>query len=226
MPRKKRPPEEVDAVKAKILGHAVSLFVDEGFTGFSMRKLASRVGVAVVTLYSYYRNKDDLYLAIVAKGLSMLSDRLALYLAHPGDGPMDRVRAMIGAYVDFGLEEPHIYSLLFTLPVPKYNDYLGTPLEQSAFHALTAGVKVVDIFAEAGRGLLKGLPAGAENYALLRPTYYWIILHGFISSNNSRSLHYMYAGPVSVKEHVMEQVMKGIAQEISRLAGPDGPAGE
>ncbi|MEW5733724.1 MAG: TetR/AcrR family transcriptional regulator [Thermodesulfobacteriota bacterium] len=225
MPRKKRAPEEVEAVREQILGHAVSLFVEEGFEGFSMRKLAARVGVAVVTLYSYFRNKDDIYLAIVAHGLGLLSQKLA-GAVHDSDAPLVRVRRMIETYVDFGLEEKNIYSLLFTLSVPKYDDYVGTPLEQSALHALMEGGKVVELFAEAGKSLVKSIPAGAEDFALLRLTYYWIILHGFIASHNSRSLHYLYAGPVSMKEHVIEEVVKGILEEVSRAVEIVGSAPE
>jgi len=225
MPKKKRTPEQVEAVRSDILSHAVALFVEEGFTGFSMRKLASRLGVAVVTIYSYFRNKDDLYLAIVVRGLSMLSERMNAKVACADLTPLARVRALITAYVDFGLDEPHIYSLMFTLPVPKYHDYVGTPIEQSALNALIEGVKVVNIFRDAERELVKNLPAEAEDFALMRLAYFWIILHGFVSSYNSRSLQYIYSGKISMKEQVINEVMKGIEKDVALAASIEGRSG-
>ena len=55
-----------------ILRHALALIVQDGFQGFSMRKLAARLGIAAKTIYNFFRNQDELYLCILIKGFEQL----------------------------------------------------------------------------------------------------------------------------------------------------------
>lgn len=43
---------------------ALEMLVSEGFSGFSMQKLAKAAGVSPATLYIYYKDKDDLIIQI------------------------------------------------------------------------------------------------------------------------------------------------------------------
>ena len=72
MPRPQRKPEEVEAFKEEILAQALHLIVRHGFDGFSMRKLAARLGIAAKTIYNYFNNKDELYLVILTRGFEDL----------------------------------------------------------------------------------------------------------------------------------------------------------
>lgn len=56
----------------------------------------------------------------------------------------------------------------------------------------------------------------------MRLAYFWIILHGFVSSYNSRSLQYIYSGKISIKEQVIDEVMKGIEKDAALAARIDG----
>lgn len=57
MPKPKRTPEEIEAVKNEILAHAIQLLIQEGYRGFSMRKLAARLEIAAKTIYNYSKTK-------------------------------------------------------------------------------------------------------------------------------------------------------------------------
>jgi len=46
---------------------ATQVFADEGFNGSSVNRLAKQVGVGVGTIYSYFDDKEDLFLACVRR---------------------------------------------------------------------------------------------------------------------------------------------------------------
>jgi len=58
-------PKIIEDLKNRILTAAEEAFVEKGFEQVDMRSLAGELGIAVGTLYNYYRGKGDLYLAVL-----------------------------------------------------------------------------------------------------------------------------------------------------------------
>ncbi len=54
-----------EEVKEKILASALLLFKEQGYLGASMRLIAKNAGVSLGNVYRYFKNKDDLFNAIV-----------------------------------------------------------------------------------------------------------------------------------------------------------------
>ncbi len=54
-----------EEVKEKILASAVAKFKEQGYSGASMRQIASSAGVSLGNVYRYFENKDALFNAIV-----------------------------------------------------------------------------------------------------------------------------------------------------------------
>ncbi|OPX44403.1 putative HTH-type transcriptional regulator YttP [Ruminiclostridium hungatei] len=54
-----------EEVKEKILASAVIKFREQGYSGASMRQIASSAGVSLGNVYRYFENKDALFNAIV-----------------------------------------------------------------------------------------------------------------------------------------------------------------
>ncbi len=147
MPKAQRTAKEIEAAKAEILQATVKLIVDIGYDDFSMRKLARTLGMTATTIYNYYTNKDDLYLHLLIRGFDALTARLAETRRQQAT-PELQLSAMIRAYTDFGLEQANFYNLMYSWHVPKYNDYVGTPIQQVADLQLEAAMKVPATFFE------------------------------------------------------------------------------
>lgn len=63
-----------DASKEEMVKtHAIRVLGKEGFEGFSMNKLAKACDISVATLYIYYRDKDDLIVAIATEELEKMN---------------------------------------------------------------------------------------------------------------------------------------------------------
>ena len=58
--RPRRSPEQVDAMRERIIATARGLFAAEGFQSVSMRKVAAEAGCSPMALYGYFRNKNEL----------------------------------------------------------------------------------------------------------------------------------------------------------------------
>jgi AcrR family transcriptional regulator len=54
----------------RIVGAATALVESEGFEGLAMRKVASRCGVGVMTLYGYVRTREELIAAVIDRYLA------------------------------------------------------------------------------------------------------------------------------------------------------------
>ncbi|MEU8340982.1 TetR/AcrR family transcriptional regulator [Spirillospora sp. NPDC048832] len=84
MPRNRRP-QDREEKREEILAAAQRLFIDEGYESASMGRIAKHAGVTVNTIYWYFRDKDDLLIAVLDR---LLAEALAQY-ATIADRPLN-----------------------------------------------------------------------------------------------------------------------------------------
>jgi TetR/AcrR family transcriptional regulator, multidrug resistance operon repressor len=53
---------------------ALTMFVKDGFDGFSMQKLAKAAGISPATIYIYFKDKEDLILQLSAEQIKKMAD--------------------------------------------------------------------------------------------------------------------------------------------------------
>ena len=75
-------------VREVILHQSARLFVDRGYHGLSMRELAEAVGVSKAGLYYHFRDKEDLFMAVLTSNL----DRIELVINQARKAPTTRLR--------------------------------------------------------------------------------------------------------------------------------------
>ncbi len=215
MPKNRRSSEEIDAVKENIMMHALELIILEGYDGFSMRKLGARLNIAAKTIYNYFHSQDDLYLHLLIKGFKQLLESFESSI-EPYNDPMDQLHATIRAYVDFGIEHANIYNILFTLHVPKYNDYLGTPMEDAAHAELQTALKCQHFFMDRIAACV-GDSIKREEDIRFEVVHIWTQMHGYVSGINNTLLDYMYENPICIKEKIIKRIFQTTQNEIIAL---------
>ena len=89
-----------------------------GVGGFSLHALARALGVRQPSICAHFDSKHALYDAMFADGNRQLVEHLK-GLQLPSD-PRAAVKVFTHAWVDFALEDPVRYSVLFQRPVPGY----------------------------------------------------------------------------------------------------------
>lgn len=99
-------------VRRAILDAAGALFVEHGLAGFSLRQVADRIGYSPTAIYLYFTDKEELLFEVVGEGFAEFGERLQA--AYDGsERPIARLEAIGRAYIDFGLERPIHYRLMF-----------------------------------------------------------------------------------------------------------------
>ena len=111
--RKERQKEEL---KALILKAARKLFVERGITQTTIRNIADAIDYSIGTVYVYFRDKNEILHALHTQSFADLGGQFKV-LYNVKD-PMERLRAMGKVYITYGLENPDMYDLMFTLKAP------------------------------------------------------------------------------------------------------------
>ncbi len=97
--------------KEQILNCARDIFLEEGLSHFSMRKVATCVGVSATALYRHYTNKEALLFHVLLRGFRIFADYLNR--VDEGQEPLACLKATAAAYLDFALNEHAYYEMMF-----------------------------------------------------------------------------------------------------------------
>ncbi len=187
MPRPRLSQKVIDQTRNRILDAALKIIYMEGFASLSMRKIASRIGMSAPNIYRYYKNKDEIYLSIQKRGFEVLGARFR-EIEKKEDEPVNRIRAMIKTYIDFGITYPDQYEIMFTRNTPKYADYIGTSLEPAAEEEKQTALLVAEAAARTISEAYSKLPPEKRENPGFRTLQLWTALHGAVSLINSRVL--------------------------------------
>jgi AcrR family transcriptional regulator len=98
--------------REEILQAAKELFLELGFEATTIRRIADRVGISAPALYLYFKDKDELLLALCDLTFGYLLEAVDKIEKTVTD-PLQRVRRFGEAYVRFGLSHPDEYRLVF-----------------------------------------------------------------------------------------------------------------
>jgi AcrR family transcriptional regulator len=105
-------------LRNEILNAAREMFVTEGYTNVSMRKIADKIGYSATTIYLYFKDKNDLLNQICEETFVRLAQNIkAIY--HLSDNPLEKLRSGMREYIYFGLKNPSQYTLVFITPLPR-----------------------------------------------------------------------------------------------------------
>ncbi len=185
--------------RAEILRAAERIFIAEGYEGATIRKIADEVGVSSTCLYMHFRDKDEILLEICTAEMEALLALNSEISARPLD-PVERVRAMLQAYVDFALENPNAYRLVFC----------SSPLSASLSKqraTLTLGAQCSERFLGVVReisaeGRLRGDPVVASQVL-------WSACHGLVALMITKP-KFPWAEPAEVSRAMIQGLLFGL----------------
>jgi AcrR family transcriptional regulator len=98
-------------VRRKILDAARGLFVAEGYEAVTMRRIAEAIEYSATAIYSHFEDKDTLFRELCREDSVALAQAFQAIAAE--SEPLARLRKIGMAYVDFGVEHPNHYRLMF-----------------------------------------------------------------------------------------------------------------
>jgi AcrR family transcriptional regulator len=141
---------------------------------FSLRELARRAGVSHNAPYKHFADKRELLAAVSAAGFETLTKRITREMARLKN-PREQLFAMLRAYIDHGVKNPALYSLMF-------GGYLGGPDRSRPAIELAEAEKTKALLAgviSAG-GLGRAIPHTPRNERKIAGAILacWSLVHG------------------------------------------------
>jgi AcrR family transcriptional regulator len=107
-------------LRTALVRAAMELLEESGETALSLRAVARRAGVSPAAPYRHYADREALVSAVAAVGYRELAEQLAA--AHPAPSTPDQLASVAIAYVQFALERPALFRIMFGEPCDRDND--------------------------------------------------------------------------------------------------------
>ena len=208
---KERKQRERSEVRERILEAALEFFATEGHEGVTMRALADAIEYTPPVIYSHFQDKDAIIRELCNRQLRVLAKAFGPISAVPD--PVERLRGIGRAYVDFALEHPSHFRFMFLT---------AHPFPPDADDNLHRGDPQEDAYA-----FLKHTVEAAIASRQLRPEYTdaeeltqmcWAAAHGVVALQNVRGSDSWvdWRDARTTAYNLLDAVLRGIVREPSR----------
>lgn len=107
---------EKEHMRRLILDAAQDIFLEKGYQNTSIRNIADKIEYSAGTIYLYFKEKDDIFLALHNEAFARLF-KFILPLEQVAD-PFERLKALGHYYLRFALDNKDLYNLMFILSAP------------------------------------------------------------------------------------------------------------
>lgn len=190
-------------LRSALLEAALAVLTEIGPQGLSIREVARRAGVSHAAPYRHFADRDELILAVVEQGFELMQQTMAAEKANAGPAPLDQFAASGLAYVNFALEHPAYYRVMFS------GDLLSSTGHVAFQHTSSRAIRemVSDIELGQQMGVLR--PGDPVTQALT----IWSTIHGFVSIVNDNRIGHLIGKPFSlenIRDEVLTMIFTGI----------------
>lgn len=162
---------ETELSRERILGVASELFATRGYEAVSMRSIAQALGYSHGSLYYHFKEKAELFYALVVEDFRDLLRRQAEIIEDPAYTGKQLLYKLMIEFIQFGVENKHQYEIMFVIQDPDLQRYSRSEQAQA-----------FDVFARA-IGDVTGRSSKGERMYML-PWHLFMSLHGFITYSN------------------------------------------
>jgi AcrR family transcriptional regulator len=117
-------PRDIDRTNVKnlVLEKSKKMFVHEGYDNITMRRIAKEIGYTPGTIYLYFKNKEEILYELHNEGFKLLYQYKNSTKVSSKMSAVERLIEGGKSYIDFALENPEYYEVMFNMPEPR--DYL------------------------------------------------------------------------------------------------------
>jgi AcrR family transcriptional regulator len=199
-------------LREQILQAAGEEFVQHGPEGFSLRRVAERIGYSPTTIYLYFQNKEDLLLSTVEDGFKSFDQAIQDAVSGATGAPA-KLEALGRAYIAFGLENAALYRLMFMQPATDFSmpRLLGSGTSPSDLEAAAQSghhrVVAQELLVAAVR---EGIDSGLfrEGDPVLLADALWAGVHGLVA---------LALSPLMAPEHAEKVISPLLATLVNGL---------
>jgi AcrR family transcriptional regulator len=162
-----RTPYHHGDLRASLLDASEAELSEKGIEKFSLRGVAKRAGVSHAAPAHHFGDSNGLLSALAARGFNMFLERQQDFKSQASASPDEQIKAATLGYVNFALENPALFRLMFSSDRP---DFGSEELEDAA----TAGF--MSLVADIER--LTGANPLEDAESMLKVSATWALAHG------------------------------------------------
>jgi AcrR family transcriptional regulator len=203
MPRHPLNGEQIREFRGRVCAAAARLFAERGFDAVTLRAIAAAIGCSPMAPYRYFRDKEEIFAQVRAMAFQRFAQR-QLSAMERYRNPARRLAALGRAYIQFALEYPDDYRIMFELRQDTQNQHPELlAAERGAWEPLRQAVgEAVE------SGLIQGNP---ETLAHV----FWSAVHGLVSLHLAGKLK-LGKSLKDLVEPLMTTVLRGNLPRASR----------
>jgi len=186
-----------DGRRDLIVRVAFDMLQDDGEDALTIRRIAGKIGVGAMTLYTYVDGLEDLHRQIIAKGFEIIHHNCST-ACESGRRHDDDWMPGARAYVRFAIENPNLYHLMFATPVDPDDEQF-----EKIMHGGFAGLHDAVRERLSANGLTgKTLEVQTKQAA----GRYWIALHGLATLAIAGRMQILHGSLDDVLQHLVDTV--------------------
>ncbi len=168
----RKPKGEGHSRRAEMLAAAERIFVEHGYEGATIRKIADEVGLSSTALYMHFADKGEILHEICRETFERLIAANRGVMDEPGTADQ-RLERILQAYIDFGFENPNAYRLVYLTRPIEARDGAQSAAQQLGGELFASFQAVIDQIGAEGR-LING-------DARMTAQLFWSGIHGVVS---------------------------------------------
>lgn len=195
-------------LKNALIQAGTEILSTEGVSGLSLRKVAARAGVSHSAPYAHFSDKQALIAAISTEGFRQLNQRLISISAACQAEPACMLLEVAYTYVQFALDAPACFKLMFSGVLEKEKDYPEfVAISKASFQLL---VSLVERCQQAGL-IRPGNPA-------VLAVSVWSLVHGFTALLLERQISSQILDRYPIKALLCQTLNQLTLSDITGLA--------
>jgi AcrR family transcriptional regulator len=158
--------------RQSILATARELFLLKGFEATTIRNIAEKIEYSPSTIYQHFKDKNEIFYTIHSEAFAELVKYLNASEMHKN--PMDQLIALGQIYIQFALENPELYDLMFIMEAPI--DFLNYLEDANWIEGKMAFDYLKSVIANCiQQGLIKETDLESLSYLI------WSTVHGLVT---------------------------------------------
>lgn len=124
-----RKEREKEQRKDEILSAAQKVFFNKGLLFSTMDEIAETAELSKGTLYLYYKSKEDLYLAVMAKGLGILLE-MFIKVLHTKESTLKKILLLEKSYLEFYRSSPNYFRMMQFSQLPHFHKQVSDEMRE------------------------------------------------------------------------------------------------
>ncbi len=125
-----RKEREKEQRKEEIVAAAQKVFFEKGLQLATVDEIAESAELSKGTIYLYYKSKEDLYLAVLTKGMQLMQDMFKERLQNEPE-TLKAILSLVDAYVEFFREHRNFFRMFQFLQSPQFHKQVSDEMKEA-----------------------------------------------------------------------------------------------